>query len=269
MQGWNNGVVVNVRVSGQLSYTPAYQKPDGTLVQQKVRIPVAQNGYKSPKTGIASVDFYTLTVWGTLADICCKRCTQGMSLTAGYRLNSYQANRYFEGTMLLLPNGQPLLEDKIGLEVQRRELHFGQEAAGLIAEEVRTGKRPALWYLQGHEDENVWKAIYTKRNTLRYNGIEPLFGYAKVFLPKSGKVILNPEEYRKTAQANVLAALPAQVSAVLTPPLAGVQAGMTTTTTPVTSPAAAVLSDQSVFGNGGFVQKPVAAVAAGAGRLSF
>jgi len=114
----------------------------------------------------------------------------------------------------------------------------------------------------------VWKAIYTKRNTLRYNGIEPLFGYAKVFLPKSGKVILNPEEYRKTAQVNTLASLPAQVSAAFTPQ-PGVQAGMTTTVQPVASPATAPLSDQSVFGNGGFVQKPVAAVAAGAGRLPF
>lgn len=269
MDSWFTADGVNLRVAAPLTYTPAYQKPDGALIQQRIRIPVALNGMKSKKTGVAPVDYYTLIAWGVLADMCAKRCTQGMSLSFKAEPGTYQGDFYYKNILMLSPDGTKLTKLNVDFTVIRQAFHFGRESAGLIAEEVRAGRRPELWYLQGHEHELLWKGIYTKRNAIRYNGVDAKFGYADVRMPKEGKLVLNPEEFRKTAAAiaaHTPTSLPAQVSAAF--PQAGQATAMAAVPNAVATPA--VQDNQSLFGNGGFVSKPAnVAGAVGGTRVSF
>lgn len=272
MNSWFTVTGVNLRVSAPLTYTPAYQRPDGVLIQQRVQIPVAINGVKNKKTGVADVDYYKLMAWGVLADMAAKRCTLGMSLTFTAKPGTYRGNIFYQNVMMLSPDGQPLTKSNIDFTVIRQEFHFGQESAGLIAEEVRTGRRPELWNLQGNAHELLWKEIYTKRNLIRYNGVDAKFGYADVRLPKDGRVVLNPEEFRKTAAvmaARTPASLPAQVSAAF--PQAGQATAMAATSAPAAmGTAPGVTDNQSLFGNGGFVSKPAnVAGAVGGTRIPF
>lgn len=259
----------NFRVSRQLTYTPAYKKADGLLIQQRVKIPVGMNGIKSVKTGEAQVDFYTLTVWGALADICCKRCTQGSALDVIAFPGTYRSNYYFNDVMLLTPDGQPLMQDKVGFTVMPRMLRFGEEADGLITEQIRVGKRPQFWNVKNHEHAAIWKGICAQMNAVRYNGVDPLFGYAKVFLPKEGTVVLNPEDYRNSR----VATLPGQVRDAFTPQ-PGVATAVAAGTVPAATftPAPIAQGSQSLFGNGGFVPKAAAGAvntAVAGGKLPF
>jgi len=250
-----------MRISSQLTFTPAFVRPDGKFVNQRVKIPVGINGFKNKKTGEAPASFFSLIAWGGRADFCCKNLTMGRAIDVELEPESYRSNYYVGNNILLDTNGQPILIDKVQFRVLR--IVLAEEAYELVAEEVRTGRRPQNWEVPNHPDQALWKSMCQNRSNTPYDG-GPTYGYARVFNPAQGTVILNPVEYKRRIQAQMGGAaftpvqLPQQVQNAFTP---------SNVPAPVVNPAPI----NNMFGTGGF--KPKAAtntVAANAGtRLPF
>lgn len=254
-----------LRVSSQLTFTPAYIKPDGQFINQRVKIPVCKNSPKNKRTGVSNAEYFSLIVWGGLADLCCKNLTLGRAVDFKADPKSKPTKYYIGGNVLLGPDGQPIMIDKVTFQVDD-VLNFAEETYELVHEEIRTGRRPQFWDAPNSNDQALWFNLCQQRNAIPYDG-GPTYGYARVFNPAQGQVILNPVEYRKQLQtkmggaqftpgsfAPTPASLPSQVQAAFTQPVAA----------PV---AAAVppVAPHAMFGNGGFTQKAAAPTTAVAG----
>jgi len=219
----------NFRVSNQPIYTPGYTRADGLVINQRIKIPVAMNGLKNQKTGIAGTDYFQIVAWGKLADFCAKTLNKGRAFDAVVAPHTYQS-RYFVGNVALAgADGQPIMIDRVAFTIVGGTFRIGEEATELVNEEIRTGRRHQNWNVKNHPDQLGWLQVIAARNAIPFNPQSPTFGFAKVVLPNIQAPLAAP------------ANLPAQVAATFAPAPMGV-------------PAAPPLT--ASFGGGGFAPKP-------------
>jgi len=220
----------NFRVSNQPIYTPGYTRGDGLVINQRIKIPVAMNGLKNQKTGVAGRDFFQIVAWGKLADFCARTLNKGRAFDAVVAPHTFQS-RYFVGNVALTgADGQPIMIDRVAFTIIGGTFRLGEEATELIDEEIRTGRRHQYWNVKNHQDNLGWLQLIAARNAIPFNAQLPTFGFAKVILPNI------------QAPAAPPANLPAQVAAAFTP-------------APMGAPMAGPPLNTS-FGAGGFVPKP-------------
>lgn len=206
--GRNAGLVetfiAGARVSAQPTYTPSYYRADGSIVPQKIKVPIAINGVKNKQTGVADVDFFSLIGWGKLADFLAKNCTKGRAIDCLATPGSYKGNYYYNGTLLVGNDGQPVQIDRIAFTISIGSLRLGEESAELIEAEITAGRRPAHWNLKNHQDSQTWGAVMKARNAIQYQAGAKTFGYAKVQIHSTPAPVANTSSQLPQAVANAL-----------------------------------------------------------------
>ena len=224
----------NFRVSNQPTYTPGYTRGDGLVINQRIKIPVAMNGLKNAKTGVAGRDFFQIVAWGKLADFCAKTLNKGRAFDAVVAPHTFQS-RYFVGNVPLTgPDGQPVMIDRVAFTIIGGTFRLGEEATELVNEEIRTGRRHQFWNVKNHADQVGWMQLIAARNAIPFNAQSPTFGFAKVVLPNIQAPVAPP------------ANLPGQVAAAF---------GGGFAPAPVGAPLPAPVN--TTFGGGGFGANPV------------
>ena len=250
--GRNAGIIetfiAGARVSAQPTYTPSYYRADGSIVPQKIKVPVAINGIKRKDTGVADVDFFSLIGWGKLADFLAKNCTKGRAIDCLATPGSYKGNYYHNGVMLVGNDGQPIQIDRVAFTISIGSLRLGEEAAEIVEAQIASAKRPRFWNLKNHQDSLTWKTILQTRNAVQYQHGATTFGYAKVQAKTNAPpAIANAVNTLPQAVANAFNNAPAQPSMISDAVFGAGGFGAV----PVNNPPASAAVNNA-FGTGGF-----------------
>ena len=231
-------VMAGARVLGQLTFIPAHKK-NGKDISARATIPVRINSHRGVdrKGQPGRKDDFRLTVWGKLAETCCRSCSPGKALDIITTPNSY-LGRVFDmhGNQRTDAAGVGIEVNKVGFTV--KDIVFGEESAKFIADEIAQGKRPVDYAIAGSPGSQQWKTILTQRQAIVWDGQSGLFGYARVVVP-SGAGITDIGAAPAPYVAPVVTAqpLPAAVAAVL--PATPAPVAVAPAVAPVVTPAVA------------------------------
>jgi len=177
-----------------LTYRPGYTKPDGKVVQPRVKLTVFCNEVRD--TGPAKPD--SIIIWSGMPWIVWL-LTKGKSISIdNLRRRSYLTRTY--------DNANNILKNPDNTEVQTKryefivrdvvnDIHLGNDSLKFsealtqhAAAEVAAGKRPADWDTPGTPGATEWRILEWMRNHTPYQAGET-FGYAKVEPIPQGCVI--------------------------------------------------------------------------------
>ena len=180
-----------VRVTGQLTYIPAYRKSDGQPVNAKCTIPVAKNSHRGTHinrgTGQAEkgrTDYFNMVAWGKLADIMARSCNPGKALDLVTEPRSYMGRLYNADGSPRMDNAGVAIEiPKISFNIIMYPV-FGEESQNQITKEINEGLRPANWNVEGHPDYALWTSILKQRAAYVWDGQSPNFLWARVVVPQ-------------------------------------------------------------------------------------
>lgn len=154
-----------------------YRDPAGVLIETKnpiIRI-TAWNGKNSlPGKG--------------MADILAKAISKGIAISCMCSLRQYPGEVWDNGgivgaprTRMLRPNGTPVVDEmKMSFQLMSNSLVIGQEASGLVQEEILNGLRPANWFNRSHADHAAWLEGCKLKNAALFTVGLTKFGHARV-----------------------------------------------------------------------------------------
>jgi len=168
-----------VRVAGQLVYVTA-NNINGVQQDQKVTIPVYRNYLVN---GEERSDNFNFTVWGKLADVCCKRLSPGMALDIDCEPRPYMGKLFDKNGNLRLDNtGQAIEVQKTAYKIN--QIIFGEESEKFIAGDIQKGNRPIEWRNANHPNTIAWKAHLATSKGVSWDGSSKIFGFARVVITK-------------------------------------------------------------------------------------
>ena len=186
--------LIGVRVAGQLTYVPAH-KSGGYENNQKVTIPVYANGTRGTKRDgtPGRSDRFSLVVWGSLADICCRYLNKGRAIDVLCQPGSYQGKDFDPITQKprMNPDGTFQMREKIAFTV--KEINLAEQSSkydAIIEAEIREGRRPPCWNIKGHPDVASWNTIKAARKVSVWDGVSDTYENAKVVLPMGNGITL-------------------------------------------------------------------------------
>ena len=198
----------NIRVSGKVTYTPAYTKPGtGVAVAQKVSIPCIVNNppYVNDAGKLVETEkvMVFITAWGKMADTCAKYLAEGKEFSCDCNINSYQSKIIDPATKRVILNsaGQPCVTIKQGYTMIPSSFVFGNDSANQIAKENRgdgwNGQLPTEtvemhfragtlenYLAQAKQQPAMWAAKRELLKKLQYTPGMKEFGEALVVMPE-------------------------------------------------------------------------------------
>lgn len=204
--------MAGVRIAGELTFTPAYIKPNGTLVQDRCSVPIIANSRRGtgPDGKPGRQNDYKLVGWRGLARSLCRWGSTGKALDLVAEVGSYEGREYKMAPnpanpaemipQAIMVGGQPLLTKKVGFTVT--ELNFGEDSPKQIQRELQLwasnpgniAGRPPQWNVVGSTDATQFAQIIDQRKLLTWDGVSPTYGYARVVLPQNAQRILTVQE---------------------------------------------------------------------------
>ena len=175
-----NSTFSGLRVASS-NYYPAHSK-NGVNISQRCTINAFMNIASRANNGEGRNDVVQLTAWGKLADVCAKSMSPGKEFHCSAKLKTFMARVFHNDAPVVAPDGTVITTRKIGFSIT--ELTFGEESAKHIANEIQSGIRPPDWNQAGSPGYTTWREKLKLRNALAFDPTQPVFGYAKVFLPQ-------------------------------------------------------------------------------------
>lgn len=179
-----------VRVTGELTYIPAYINAAGKRVNAKCIIPVAANSHKGThkdkngQTVDGRTDFFDVVAWGKLADIMARSCPKGKALDLLCKPGSYRGKVFnADGSLRTDAAGTAIEVTRVSFTVIDSPA-YGEDSKEQIAREIAEGVRPQYWDQKGHPDFDLWTSILKARQAAVWDGRSNKFGFARVVLPK-------------------------------------------------------------------------------------
>lgn len=189
--------IINGRIAGKPKYYPAYVKANGTVVQQRVEVPLYAN--VDPD---ADPHRFEVTVWGPAADSIARFGSMGKKLhVVRGELNTHMKFLFnTDRTPRVDAAGQHIQIKRVGITV--REFTFGEDSQNFINQSIaiyessggRAG-RPRYWNVPDHPDKARWDEIWQTMKGQVWDGQSKQFMFAEVRQPKGeGIRVLTPAE---------------------------------------------------------------------------
>jgi len=168
-----------------LSYRPGYTKPDGKVVQPRVKLSVFCNEVRD--SGQTKPD--NIVIWSGMPWLVWL-LTKGKSISLdNLRRRSYMTRTYDNaGNILKNPDGTDVMTKRYefiardvvnDIHLGNDSMKFAEALAQHAAAEVAAGRRPADWDKPGSAGHTEWRILEWMRNHTPYQAGET-FGYAKV-----------------------------------------------------------------------------------------
>jgi len=252
-KGLANVNLFNARVLGTVKYYPAHLD-NGKFVDSKCDVDVRVNSnYGTDAKGEPGrKDDFTISGWGSLADVLARGCCQGKLISAQCTPQSYSGRLFNQdGSLRLDPAGQVITVTKYSFVIgSAADLAFGEDSDRFIEYEIEHNLRPVNWNVKSHPDYRAWREYLKTRSGIFWNGQSDTFEYATVRRPQGQNIrLLSPAEtieqrkLRRAGRTNpyVPGNLQTQVANVLTTAPTTGQAW----TAPNTAPAAAQVTNQA------------------------
>jgi single-stranded DNA-binding protein len=198
-----NATFTGIRIIGNPTYTPAYVKPDGSTVQQKVEFAAMRNSHRGHDRngGDGRKDPFRFVVWGKLADSCAKSLAPGKAIDVECEPQSYKGDVYVNRQPVVDNAGNHLQVTKVSFKI--KEIAYGEDSAKLIADEIQRGQRPVNWDKKDHPDYQTWRNILHSRQQTQFDPQKQFFGWAEVRVPAGVQINLAAYQAPVTGGANV------------------------------------------------------------------
>lgn len=171
--GMCSSTFAGLRVANVPLYIPAHEK-NGQTIGAQLKFRAFVNHPKGKKKS----DIFDFTAWGKLADSLAKCVMKGKELHAECEPESYYGKVRNGNEYVMKADGEALTVLKTGFRITKPRL--SDSTAKQIASEIAAGYRPANWNDNGPGAAD-WKVIRETALAKPYNGVDPTFGYAKVW----------------------------------------------------------------------------------------
>ena len=202
--------LIGMRVAGQITLVPTHVNAQGKEVSAKASITVYANSNRGTNQADGSqgrTDTYTVVAWNKLAYTCALSLSPGKAIDVFTTPHSYMGAHYDINGQVFDKNNQPISVRKVGFTVDR--IIFGEESAKFAAQEVASGRRPMNWNNPNHPDFQLWIDELKRRQQLQWDGVSPVFGFARIIIPQGARVLpQNQERAPRRGEQTYMAAAP-------------------------------------------------------------
>lgn len=165
-------------------FVPAHLK-NGVFISQRASFSAYVNSNKGKKdaTGKIQADLFNFTAWGKLANAVARGCSVGRALDLFCTPTSYLKPIVdAAGNPVMNRNGTQLQIPTVSFRIDN--IVFAEEAAEVIAAELREGRRPVGWDDRSNQQaQTYWRQICAENNAVQPNWAAGIFKYARILMP--------------------------------------------------------------------------------------